>query len=145
VIFAWFSYNQNNKNGYKPDIVIYLQPTSPLRTVKHLEDAFNLFIEKKADGLISVFPMDNKILKTLIEKKDGYISSISDKNFSFANRQELPQVYMQNGAIYIMKVKDFLKNCNFLSEKTIPFVMSIDDSSDVDSLEDLKLIEKRFD
>lgn len=130
------------KKGYIPDLVVYLQPTSPLRTAKHLDKALEIFKEKKVDALISVVKINNKILKAFVEMPDGFIIGISDNNFPFMNRQNLPSVFMPNGAIYIVKTKDFMKNRKFLAKRTIPFIMSAEDSIDVDTLDDIIFLEK---
>ena len=99
--------------GYNPDLAVYLQPTSPLRTAEDLNKAFELFNNKKADTLISVMKADNKMLKAFIEKPIGFITGVSNNDFPFMPRQTLPPVYMPNGAIYIVKASNFLKILNF--------------------------------
>jgi CMP-N-acetylneuraminic acid synthetase len=131
-----------SEKGYMPDLVVYLQPTSPLRTAGHLDSAFKLFFDKEAEALISVTEANKKMLKAFVKKDTGFISGISNNDFPFMNRQELPEVFMPNGAIYIVKTKNFLKNSSFWTEKTIPFIMSDEDSVDIDKFEDIVLFEK---
>lgn len=50
--------------GY--DNIILLQPTSPLRTASHIDEAFEFFKKEKTDSIISVCECDNKILKAFI-------------------------------------------------------------------------------
>ena len=52
-------------------------------------------------------------------------------------RQDLPKTYISDGAIYIIKVDDFLKNNSFFTDKTISFVMGEVKSLDIDTNEDL--------
>lgn len=132
------------EKGYMPDLVVYLQPTSPLRAAEHLSRAFSLFNEKGADALISVTKADNKFLKAFTGKPDGFIFGVSNNDFPFMNRQNLPEVFMPNGAIYIVRASDFLKDPKFWREKTVPFVMSAEDSIDLDTPEDLARIGKRL-
>ena len=44
----------NEKEGYRPDVIVLLQPTSPLRTAAHVDDCIDLLEEKKADAVVSV-------------------------------------------------------------------------------------------
>jgi N-acylneuraminate cytidylyltransferase len=131
-----------SEKGYRPDIIIYLQPTSPLRTAEHLNEALELFNNKKAGALISVTKADSRMLKAFIEKPNGFITGISNNDFPFMNRQSLPSVYVPNGAIYILKANNFLKNPKFWATKTLPFIMSAEESVDLDKPEDLAVIEK---
>ena len=41
-------------DSYQPDAVVLLQPTSPLRTEKHIDKAIQLFLDKNADTVVSV-------------------------------------------------------------------------------------------
>lgn len=119
------------------DFVILLQPTSPLRNVEDIDKAFKRLYEFDADGLISVYKEESKILKAFIENKDGSLKGISNNDFPFMPRQELPSVYMSNGAIYIIRVSEFLKNSQLYTDRTISYEMSKEKSIDIDTLSDL--------
>lgn len=119
------------------DYVILLQPTSPLRDKNDIDDAFEKLFALNATALISVCEFDNKILKAFKENKNGYLEGISNNKFPFMRRQDLPKTYISNGAIYIIKVDDFLKNNSFFTDKTISFVMGEVKSLDIDTNEDL--------
>jgi len=58
-------------------------------------------------------------------------------------RQELPKVYQPNGAIYIVKISDFLKNKTLFTNKTIKFTMSPKKSIDIDTFDDIKRLENQ--
>ncbi|WP_286005915.1 cytidylyltransferase domain-containing protein [Campylobacter avium] len=118
--------------------VILLQPTSPFRTALHIDEAFNKFKQEKAQALISVLECDNKILKAFILDENNKLQGICNNTFPFIARQKLPKTYMSNGAIYIIKTKDFLKNHTFLQEKTSYYLMDEKCSIDIDNKEDLK-------
>ncbi len=78
------------------DVIILLQPTSPLRSTDDLKKSLSIFF-KKRKTVISVERIKNKE-HMFVSTKDGLIL--------------LPygEIYRQNGAFYIFKVKDFLKN-----------------------------------
>lgn len=124
------------------DYFILLQPTSPLRTEKHIRQALNLLEQKKATTLISVTKAHNSPLKSFVFNKKGYLQGLVNNEYPFMSRQELPQTYYPNGAIYIQNVKEFLKTGNLFSNKTIPFIMNDQDSIDIDTIEDLVKAEK---
>ncbi|MBM0636715.1 acylneuraminate cytidylyltransferase family protein [Campylobacter sp. VicNov18] len=122
--------------------VILLQPTSPLRNHTHINEAFKLYQQSKADALISVCAYDNKILKAFICDKNNNLKGICNDNYAFMPRQKLPKTYMSNGAIYILNIKKFLKKPSFLQKNTKHFLMDEIASLDIDNLNDLKKAEE---
>lgn len=127
--------NIENINEY--DYLILLQPTSPLRNEIDIDKAFELLLTKSATALISVKEIDNKILKSFRTNKYGYLEGISNNAFPFMRRQDLPKVFMPNGAIYIVKIDEFLKFNKLFTPKTIHYLMSEEKSYDIDTIEDL--------
>lgn len=120
------------------DIIILLQPTSPLRTSKHIDSAYEGFMNSDATSLISVVEIDNKYLKSFIKAPQGdYIEGISNSQYAFMRRQDLPLTYLSNGAIYIATMSELLKNNSFYTEKTLEYLMDEFSSIDIDSREDL--------
>ncbi|MCT7556042.1 acylneuraminate cytidylyltransferase family protein [Aliarcobacter butzleri] len=124
------------------DYLILLQPTSPLRDEKDIDSAIKLLIQKKVSALISTKEIDNKILKAFKNNENGYLEGISNNIYPFMRRQDLPKVFMPNGAIYIIKIDEFLKTKILFTDKTISFEMSEEKSFDIDTKEDLKKIKK---
>lgn len=130
------------KHGSLPEYVTFLQPTSPVRTAAHLTRAFELLgSDPDADALMSVYEIDKSLLKSSIVNAKGYLEYVSKKEFANMNRQMLPNVYMPNGAIYIMYARPCIVNPRFDGEKTLPFVMSAEESLDLDTVEDIPLLE----
>ncbi|MBI59955.1 acylneuraminate cytidylyltransferase [bacterium] len=125
------------------DYIILLQPTSPLRNAEDIDAAFELFFGSKATSLISVCEVDNKLYKAFKEDANGYLSGISNNQYPFMRRQDLPKAFMSNGAIYIVEVDSFLKNNSFYSNKTVSYQMPEERSVDIDSKEDLDRIESQ--
>jgi CMP-N,N'-diacetyllegionaminic acid synthase len=126
----------------KFEYVVLLQPTSPLRGTLEIDSALEKLFSLDATALISVCEYDNKILKAFKDNGLGYIEGISNNKYPFIRRQDLPKTYMSNGAIYIIKVDEFLRNNSFFTDKTISFVMNKIKSLDIDTKEDLKKVEK---
>ncbi len=115
-----------------------LQPTSPLRDSRLIDKAVELFFESDATALISVCEIDNKILKAFKENENGYIEGVANNIFPFMPRQNLPKTFISNGAIYLIKTDEFLKNRSFLATKTIKFIMNERESLDIDDYADIE-------
>jgi CMP-N,N'-diacetyllegionaminic acid synthase len=124
------------------NFVVLLQPTSPLRNTEDIDNSFEKLFRENVTALISVCETDNKILKAFKENKKGFMEGVVNNKYPFMRRQDLPKIYMSNGAIYIVKVSDFLKNDSFYTAKTISYVMSGARSLDIDTKEDLKKVKE---
>ncbi|WP_226684806.1 acylneuraminate cytidylyltransferase family protein [Shewanella indica] len=124
--------------------MVLLQPTSPLRTSVHLDEALALYIENDALFVISVFEPAHTPVKSYIQAKDGTISGLYSDEAPYMRRQDLPKAYQPNGAIYAFSVAEFKQINHFPRTNVYPYIMSVDDSADIDTMEDVKLVEKRL-
>lgn len=138
VILHVLDYLESNDN--LPDAFVLLQPTSPLRTSKDIENAINLFVENDCDSLVSVCELDHHALLNFSLKGD-YLIQNTDERFFSSRRQDMPTYYTLNGAIYITTPEFIRKNRSFYADKTIPYVMDKERSIDVDTPLDLKIVE----
>lgn len=116
---------------------ILLQPTSPLRTATHIDEACNNLLANKASSLISVHESDNTILKSLILDDQQKLSASFIGNFFEMPRQSLPRTFKPNGAIYISEIPSYIGCNSFLQENTIPYHMDEESSTDIDTPNDL--------
>jgi CMP-N-acetylneuraminic acid synthetase len=123
------------------DIVILLQPTSPFRSTLDIDNAYEMMINSRAKSLISVNQTDNKFLKSFIKTPLGYLEGVSKGKYAFMRRQDLPVIFLSNGAIYIIYVNDFLKTKSLFTDKTIEFIMNKEHSIDIDSHDDIATAE----
>jgi CMP-N-acetylneuraminic acid synthetase len=127
---------------YVPDYIVLLQPTSPLRTAKDIDQAVAILEKCKADLCISVCEVDKKFLKMYVLEQKKYLVGAVNKNYPYMPRQKLPSAYLPNGAVYVMTTKAFLKSKNFIAKKVIPYVMEYERSVDIDNMADFKKAEK---
>ncbi|UPR28453.1 acylneuraminate cytidylyltransferase family protein [Vibrio crassostreae] len=121
-----------------------LQPTSPLRTSRHLQEAIDLFKIKNAKFVISVFEPSHTPIKSYIEREDGSIAGLYNDEAPYTRRQDLPRAFQPNGAIYAFSVEEFKRCKHFPRKGVFPYVMSEVDSADVDTLNDLRVVEQRL-
>jgi CMP-N-acetylneuraminic acid synthetase len=133
---------ENIENIEEYEYIVLLQPTSPLRDENDIDKAFNELFQEKATSLISTVAIDNKILKAFMHDENGFLKGVSNNSFPFMRRQDLPSVFLPNGAIYICDIKEFQTTKKLFTEKTISYLMSDKSSIDVDTLEDLIKIKK---
>ena len=121
------------------DYFVLLQPTSPLRNEKHINEAIALFENNysKYDTLVSIKEA-NKSSDLIKPVDDTFSLKYFDKDFSNYKRQEYKE-YEPNGAIFISKIESYLKVGHFFGKQGIAYKMNEDDSIDIDGRNDFEL------
>lgn len=117
---------------------IVLQPTSPLRKARHINEAIECFYKNNAHSVVSVKKAEHppEWYKTI--DQNGILKDyISDENA--LNRQEYPQTYLPNGAIFIFKYDILKENRTYYTNQTYPYLMNKESSIDIDTLYDFLL------
>lgn len=117
--------------------LMLLQPTSPFRNAAHIREAIAHYQSSHAASLISVCEADHHPYKALTVK-DGMLSALIDNRYLSTPRQSLPPAYVQNGAIYLLGISDFLAHDSFLVEPACGYVMDKQSSLDIDDAMDFK-------
>lgn len=123
------------------DVIVFLQPTSPLRGAEDVEQALSGFVKGGAKLLLSVIEPEHTPLKAFVLNETGHLVGAFSPQAPFMPRQQLPKAYMPNGAIYIFRVGVFMENKDFPKEKIIPWLMSPEKSIDIDTIHDIEKTE----
>lgn len=126
------------ETGCEGDFAL-LQPTSPLRSAQHLIDACDLYRSSRAPALVSIARAKPPEW-ALVRDRDGYLEKFVLTKNDVARRQDGPQVFQPNGAIYLTSASSFFETSRLLPAGTIGFEMGVIDSSDIDTLEDYELV-----
>tara|TARA_B110000008_G_scaffold279997_1_gene330497 strand:- start:11001 stop:11702 length:702 start_codon:yes stop_codon:yes gene_type:complete len=130
------------ENGDDFEYILLLQPTSPLRTEEHINQAIQLLIEKKADGVLSIVKVDHPVEWTNTLPEDCSMDGFFSDEMKGLNSQEFPTRYMLNGAIYISKIeKKLTSDFMVLRSNCYGYIMNKFDSVDVDTYYEYKLSE----
>ncbi len=120
-------------NFEKYDYIVLLQPTSPLRNEKHIDEAIELLEKKKADAIVSVCEMEHSPLWSNTLPKDGNMSNFLKDEILNKRSQDLDKFYRLNGAIYICKTEKLIENKSFLLKENIfAYIMNREYSIDID-------------
>ncbi|MDD2894898.1 MAG: acylneuraminate cytidylyltransferase family protein [Aliarcobacter sp.] len=124
----------------KFDYIVLLQPTSPLRSEKHLDEAIELLEQKNAEAIVSVCEMDHSPLWCNTLPEDGSMKSFLKEEVLNKRSQDLDKYFRLNGAIYICKTDKLLENKGFfLKENIYAYKMGKKNSIDIDDEFDFKL------
>ena len=123
----------------KIDIILLVQPTSPLRKVVHIKNVIKKIVDQKLDSVWTVSKADLKFhpLKQLILKKN-ILSHYNKKGEKIIARQQLTNTYYRNGVVYAVTRELILKNKNLISNKSSGYLINTPQIS-IDTVKDLKL------
>ena len=127
-------------HGIEFDDVCKLQPTSPLRTAKHLRESYEEFKGKNVDYMVSVCKCEHTPLWSLTLDRNGCLEGFIQGEQE-GGRQGLPEYYRLNGVIYWAKTEKYLKTVDFCGDKFLAYIMDQNSSVDIDSKDDLALAE----
>jgi CMP-N,N'-diacetyllegionaminic acid synthase len=118
-----------------PDVVVLLQPTSPLRRAEHIDAAVRLLLESGADAVVSVVVVPHRYSpEALMDVVDGRVVARG----SARTRQEKGLVYARNGPAVLAVRSDRLGD-DLYGGDCRPYLMEERDSLDVDDPFDLEL------
>ncbi len=137
----WFKQNDN----YLPDGVVLLQPTSPLRRSKHIDEAIEIFKQQDVDTVVSVVPVDHRYSPySIMTLENGLLNDFWQEPLPFDKyqRQNLPTLYARNGpAVLITRTSVLIEKQSFYGETVKPYIMKEQHSVDIDSMLDIQIAE----
>ena len=131
----WLEENQN----YRPDALLLLQPTSPLRTAEDIRNAVQLLFERNAKAVVSVYQPHTHPYWFKKITQDGYLANFLEGAVEHVRRQDLPPVYALNGSIFLARREILLHEETFCPAQTCAYIMPEERSLDIDSPADLRL------
>lgn len=140
----WLAENE----GYRPDIVVHLRPTSPFRRVRHIDDAVYRLIERPdADAVRTVcVPFQNpfkmwRISLDGIMKPLGTELGVSVEPYN-QPRQVLPEVYWQTGYVDAAWTDTIFTKNSMTGDAILPLVIDPSEWVDIDSPDDWRRAER---
>jgi CMP-N,N'-diacetyllegionaminic acid synthase len=124
----------NRCSGY--DWILLLQPTSPLRNTQDIDEAIRYCMEREADACVSVSEVKQSPYWMFRLTELQTLKPVVSEPLP-VRRQDLPQCYTLNGAIYLARTDYLLKHKSFILPKTVPYVLPPERAIDIDTLDDI--------
>lgn len=118
--------------------IIYVQPTSPLRSSRHLRDAWDLHLKSNFEPVVSVRLVSQHPGK-MVRLVNHKLAPVSENHDLTSNRQSLEPLFIPNGAVYVFKSSDFKSSDCIPIHGALPLIMPEKDSLDIDSTFDLEI------
>ena len=136
VIFHTINFYKSIGRYY--DIIILLQPTSPLRTSVDIDNSFKL-LSKNVKAIVSVCELDHSPLWSNILPTNNSLEFFLKEDVQGLRSQDLPQYYRLNGAIYLSRINYLKTNKKFFGNQSKAYIMSTNNSIDIDTKLDFEL------
>jgi len=128
-------------DGQRYDLVLMLQPTSPLRTSKDVLGAINMLIEGRYDAVWTVSETDSKAhpLKQLV-LNDGLMDYWDLRGSDIVARQQLHPTYHRNGVAYVITRECLIDQKSIKGTRTGAYIVPGDQIS-IDTEKDIEYVE----
>lgn len=141
---AWLEEHAN----YKPDIIVHLRPTSPLRVAGQIDEAIELLMANpSADSVRSVSVPGQHPYRMFTVAEDGFLRPLLKTEYKepyLLRRQELPSVYWYNCVIDVTRYKTILEKQSMTGDYILPYIMDSKLVVDIDSPTDLLVAEAKI-
>ncbi len=132
-VLSWLK----DKEGYQPDILVFMQCTSPLTVSEDIDNCIEKLLRENADSATTVTDFHYFIWK---EDAGGATGINHDKSFRPRRQDREPQ-YLETGAVYVMKTEGFLKSRHRFFGKTVLSPMPPDRVKEIDDPVDIVIAE----
>jgi CMP-N-acetylneuraminic acid synthetase len=128
-------------HGFHADMMVLLQPTSPLRRGEHIDAAVDWLQRTRGDSVVSVVEVPHQFNPTSVMRlDDGLLKPFLDGRTT-TRRQDKPRLFARNGPAVLAVRAHVLREGSLYGNDVWPLMMSPEDSLDVDTPWDLRLVE----
>jgi CMP-N,N'-diacetyllegionaminic acid synthase len=131
-----------DSSGIAVEALVLLQPTSPLRTSRHIDEAIELWRTRVAETVVSVVEVPHQFGPgSLLKLRDGRVEPFFPDQPRHVRRQDKPRVYARNGPAVLVVSPAVIRRGDLYGDPTLGYVMPRSSSHDVDDREDLELVD----
>ncbi|MDR3725088.1 MAG: acylneuraminate cytidylyltransferase family protein [Terracidiphilus sp.] len=121
--------------------VVLLQPTSPLRTVEDIDGCIERCEDTHAKACVSVVKCQQHPYLMFSADRNCVLHSLVPEANNFCRRQDYPDFFLLNGAVYVAQTEWLQHSQTFISDETVGFEMPEERSLDIDTEADFAYIE----
>ena len=125
----------------KYDILLVLQPTTPLRSLEDIDGALETFVARNASSLVSVCESTQPPEWSVIIDKDNFFGNSAKLLMKEKRRQDYKKTYDLNGSIFLSNVNTYKKTKSFYSQEAVAYIIPKERSIDIDDKFDLDFAE----
>lgn len=125
------------RDGFVPELVVLLQPTSPLRRPEHVRDAVRLLRETGADSVVTVVAVPPHLSPDYVMRIDqGVLRPFLSEGAGITRRQDARPAFSRDGTVYAFRRETLERHGSIYGEDCRPLVIGEDDSLSIDTPRD---------
>lgn len=130
-------------SGWKPEIIVLLQATSPLRRPSRIAEAVGLLKKGVCDSVTSVVKIPELFSPNkAMQIKDGYLRFWSSDGGEITRRQQIQGAYAREGTLYACLREVLVEQGTLYGERCLPLVVGSDEALSIDTIEDWRKAEE---
>jgi len=130
-------------DGWRPDIVVLLQPTSPLRRPEHIRTAVAMLRETNADSVVSVIELPRHLSPDYVMKiEDGVLKPFLPEGSRVGRRQDARAAYSRDGTVYACWRRTIERFDSIYGDDCRPLIIDAAHSLSIDSPADWDAAER---
>lgn len=133
------------RDGWTPQLVVLLQPTSPLRRPEHIVRAVTMLAESGATSVVSVVELPRHMSPDYVLRvEDGVLKPFLEDGLRITRRQDARPAYIRDGTVYAFRRETLHRFGNIYGDACRPLLIPAAESLSIDSLEDWSEAERRL-
>jgi CMP-N,N'-diacetyllegionaminic acid synthase len=124
--------------GDRYDTVVLLQPTSPLRTSKLIDDCIDLFEREQADSVVTVLPVPSEYNPHWVyfQRDGGELHIATGETSPIGRRQDLPMALHREGSVFVVRRDVLMEQNSLYGERMLGQLVDASSTIDIDTVED---------
>ncbi len=131
------------RDGWSPEMIVLLQPTSPLRRPDHIRDAVTTLRETKADSVVTVVEIPRHLSPDYVMRiEGGRLQPFLPEGARVSRRQDARPAYSRDGTVYAFWRATIERFGNIYGEDCRPLLIDARDSLSIDSPADWDAAER---
>jgi len=136
---------QVTATGWTPEFVVLLQPTSPLRRGKHIDDALEILVKEGADSVVSVVELPKTQSPDYVMKiEGGMLRPFLPEGARVTRRQDVRPAFYRDGTVYAFRRDTIERFGDIYGDRCLPLVIDAHDSLSIDSPDDWAEAQRRL-
>jgi CMP-N,N'-diacetyllegionaminic acid synthase len=137
--------DQVSAGGWTPEYVVLLQPTSPCRRPKHIDDALSLLMTHGPDSVVTVVEVPKHLSPDYVMKiEEGTLRPYLPEGARVTRRQDVRPAYYRDGTVYAFRRDTIERFGDIYGQRCVPLLIDARDSLSIDSPEDWTEAQRRL-
>jgi len=122
------------RSGWSPDVIVLLQPTSPLRRPEHIRDAVNVLRDTSADSVVTVVEVPRHLSPDYVMRIDeGRLKPFLPEGARITRRQDARPAYSRDGTVYAFRRATVERFGGIYGDDCRPLLIDANESLSIDS------------